>query len=262
MLLSRHTRRREFAAFLSACVLLRPMCALSQQGTKLPTIGFLGPATAAIARERTAAFEERLREVGWALRRDVIVEYRWAEGRPERFEELAKELATQSVDVIVTWGTATAMAAKRATSAIPIVFTIVGDPVGSGLVASLASPGGNVTGLSTQHADAAGKRLELIREVLPGLRRLAIMVNVENSGGVLELREAEAAARKLGVEPYAVPVRRAEDIDRAFDGLGADALYVVGDALFNTNRSRINTLAVAGRLRRCIAFERLWRQEV
>jgi putative ABC transport system substrate-binding protein len=173
-----------------------------------------------------------------------------ADGKAERFGEIADEFVLDNVDVIVTWGTATAIAAKRATSAVPIIFTIVGDPVGSGLVASLARPGGNVTGLSTQHADAAGKRLEFIKEVLPGLARLAIMANIENSGGVLEMQEAEAAARKLGIEPKLVPIRRGEDISTAMETLKgqADALYVAGDALFNTNRVRVNTLALAARL--------------
>jgi putative ABC transport system substrate-binding protein len=156
-----------------------------------------------------------------------------------------------NVDVIVTWGTETALAAKRATSAIPIVFTIVGDPVGSGLVASLAHPGGNLTGLSTQHAEAAGKRLELLREMLPDLRRLAILANVENSGGVLEMQQAEAAARNLTVDIRPVLVRRGEDIPAAIEAAakaGAQALYVVGDALFNTHRVRVNTLTLAARL--------------
>ena len=222
----------------------------SPETHKLPTIGFLGPSTAAIASERTAAFEQRLHELGWLNRRSVLIEYRWADGRAERFGEIADEFVLDNVDVIVTWGTATAIAAKRATSAVPIIFTIVGDPVGSGLVASLARPGGNVTGLSTQHADAAGKRLEFIKEVLPGLARLAIMANIENSGGVLEMQEAEAAARKLGIEPKLVPIRRGEDISAAMETLKgqADALDVAGDALFNANRVRVNTLALAARL--------------
>jgi putative tryptophan/tyrosine transport system substrate-binding protein len=227
-----------------------PLRASAQRAHKLPTIGFLGPSTAAIASERTAAFEHRLHELGWLNRRSVLIEYRWADGKAERFGEIADEFVLDNVDVIVTWGTATAIAAKRATSAVPIIFTIVGDPVGSGLVASLARPGGNVTGLSTQHADAAGKRLEFIKEVLPGLARLAIMANIENSGGVLEMQEAEAAARKLGIEPKLVPIRRGEDISTAMETLKgqADALYVAGDALFNTNRVRVNTLALAARL--------------
>jgi putative tryptophan/tyrosine transport system substrate-binding protein len=180
----------------------------------------------------------------------VRIEYKWADGRAERFGKIADQFVLDNVDVIVTWGTATAVAAKRSTSSVPIIFTIVGDPVGSGLVASLARPGANVTGLSTQHADAAGKRLQLIKEVLPDLSRLAIMANIENSGGVLEMHEAKVAARKLGIEPKMVPIRRGEDISAAMEALKgqADALYVAGDALFNTNRVRVNMLALAASL--------------
>ena len=148
--------------------------------------------------------------------------------------------------MIVTWGTATAVAARQATAVIPIVFTIVGDPVGSGLVASLPRPGGNATGLSTQHADSAGKRLELLSELVPDLRRVAIMANVGNSGGVREMEEVEQAARVLGLEATRVAVRRTEDIAIAMDALGgrAQALYVASDALFNTERTLVNSLAL------------------
>ena len=145
----------------------------------------------------------------------------------ERFAEIAAEFVRLKVDVIVTDGTA-AVAAKQATSVIPIVFATVGDPVGSGLVASLARPGGNVTGLSIQQTDLAGKRLELLREVVPGLRRLAIMANVGNPAAVLEMGEVQAAARTLGLEVATFEIRRAEDIAPAFEALKgrADALYV------------------------------------
>jgi putative tryptophan/tyrosine transport system substrate-binding protein len=243
-------RRREFTILLASAGLGWPLRASAQRANKLPTIGFLGPSTAGIASERTAAFEHRLRELGWDDGRSVRIEYKWADGRAERFGKIADQFVLDNVDVIVTWGTATAVAAKRSTSSVPIIFTIVGDPVGSGLVASLARPGANVTGLSTQHADAAGKRLQLIKEVLPDLSRLAIMANIENSGGVLEMHEAKVAARKLGIEPKMVPIRRGEDISAAMEALKgqADALYVAGDALFNTNRVRVNMLALAASL--------------
>ena len=147
----------------------------------------------------TAAFVQRLRELGWIEGRTVAIEYRWAEGRAERLAEIAAEFVRLKVDVIVTVGTRQ-LAAKQATSVIPIVFAVAGDPVGSGLVASLARPGGNVTGLSNQAADLAGKRLELLREVVPGLRRLAIMANVGYPAAVLEMDEVQAAARTLGLE--------------------------------------------------------------
>ena len=193
---------------------------------------------------------QRLRELGWIEGRTVAIEYRWAEGRSERFAEIAAEFVRLKVDVIVTAGTAAVVAAKQATSVIPIVFAAAGDPVGTGLVASLARPGGNVTGLSNQSADLAGKRLELLREVVPGLRRLAIMANVGNPIGVLEMGEVQAAARTLGLEVVTLEIRRAEDIAPAFEALKgrADALYVVTDPLVNTNRIRINTLALGARL--------------
>ena len=176
---------------------------------------------------------QRLRELGWIEGRTVAIEYRWAEGRSERFAEIAAEFVRLKVDVIVTSGTAPVLAAKQATSVIPIVFAVAGDPVGTGLVASLARPGGNVTGLSLQATDLAGKRLELLREVVPGLRRLAIMANVGNPAAVLEMGEVQAAARTLGLEVATFEIRRAEDIAPAFEALKgrAEALYVVGDPL-------------------------------
>jgi putative tryptophan/tyrosine transport system substrate-binding protein len=163
--------------------------------------------------------------------------------------EIAAEFVRLKVDVIVTGGNA-AVAAKQASSVVPIVFALVDDPVGSGLVASLARPGGNVTGLSMQSADLAGKRLALLREVVPGLRRVAIMANISNPSNVLEMSEGQAAARTLGLDVVKLEIRRAEDIVPALDSLkgDADALYVVTDALVNTNRVRINTLALGARL--------------
>jgi putative ABC transport system substrate-binding protein len=193
---------------------------------------------------------QRLRELGWLEGRTVAIEYRWAEGRNERAAEIAAEFVRLKVDVIVTQGTPSVIAAKQATSVIPIVFAAVGDPVGSGLVASLSRPGGNVTGLSTQQTDTASKRIELFREMVPGLRRLAIIGNVGNPAVELELSEVRSTARALGLEATAFELRRAEDIARAFDALKgrADALYVCGDPLVFTNRIRVNTLAQGARL--------------
>ena len=172
-----------------------PLAARAQQ-PKLPTIGFLGASTTSAWSDWSAAFVERLRELGWIDGRTVAIEYRWAEGRSERFTEIAAEFVRLKVDVILTVGGAVA-AAQQATSVIPIVFAVAIDPVGTGLVASLARPGGNVTGLSMQATDLAGKRLELLREVLPGLRQLAIMANVGYPASVVEIGEVQAAARKL-----------------------------------------------------------------
>jgi putative ABC transport system substrate-binding protein len=197
-----------------------------------------------------AAFVQRLRELGWIEGRNVTIEHRWIEGRSERgAAEIAAELVRLKVDVIVAGGTTSVVAAKQATSLIPIVF-VAGDPVGTGLVASLARPGGNVTGLSNQSTDLAAKRLELLREVVPGLRRLAILVNMASPASVLEMREVQEAARSLGIEIAIIEVRQAEDISRAFKTLkgSADALLVTADPLINSNRIRINTLAIGARL--------------
>jgi ABC-type uncharacterized transport system substrate-binding protein len=243
-------RRREFITLLGGAATVWPFTAHAQQPGKLPTIGYLGQSTLAVESQRVAALVQRLRELGWTEGRNVAIEYRWGEGRGERAAEIAAEFVRIKVDVIVTSGTPQVIAAKQATSLIPIVFASAGDPVGSGLVASLARPGGNVTGLSSQMTDTAAKRLEFLREVVPSLRRLAIMVNVSNPLAVLEMVEAQAAVATLGLEVITSEIRRAEDIVPAFEAFNgrADALYVITDPLMNTFRIRINTLALGSRL--------------
>jgi putative tryptophan/tyrosine transport system substrate-binding protein len=243
-------RRREFITLLGGAAATWPLGARAQQPAKLPTVGFLGANTASAQREWTDAFVQRLRELGWIEGRTVVIEYRWAAGRTERLADIVAELVRLKVDVICTHSAEPVLAAKQATSVIPIVFGAAADPVGSGLVASLARPGGNVTGLSVQFTDLAGKRLELLREVVPGLRRLAIMANVGAPGAVLEMREAQAAAHTLGLEVATSEIRRVEDIAPAFEVLKgrAEALYVASDPLMNTNQVRINTLALGVRL--------------
>ena len=196
-----------------------------------------------------AALVRGLRELGWIEGRTVAIEYRFAEGREERYVEIMDEFVRSKVDVIATTG-ATLYAAKQVTSTIPIVFAIAADPVGMGLIASLARPGGNITGLSLQQTDAAPKRLELLREIIPDLRRLAIMANVEGSGALLDVREVQAGARTLGLDVVMLEVRRAEEIAPAFQAVKnrAEALYVVGDPLITTNRLRIGTFALTARL--------------
>jgi putative ABC transport system substrate-binding protein len=210
----------------------------------------LGSAAPSTQSQWLAAFALRLRELGWTEGLTIAIEVRWAEGRPERFAEIAADFVRLKVDVIVTPATAAAAAAKQLTTVIPIVFAGAGDPVGTGLVASLARPGGNVTGVTQQQTDLAGKRLELLRDVLPRLRRLAIMANAANPASQLEIREVRTMSSALGFEVVPLEIRRAEDIVPAFEGLKerADALYVVVDPLLNTNRIRINTLAVGARL--------------
>jgi putative tryptophan/tyrosine transport system substrate-binding protein len=216
----------------------------------VPTIGVLGPTTAPAAGQWTAALVQRLREFGWIEGRTLAIEYRWTQGRADRAAEIAAEFVSLKVDVIVTAGTLNVVAAKQVTSVIPIVFAGAGDPVGTGLVASLARPGGNVTGLSNQSTDLAAKRIELLREVVPGLRRLAIMANVGAPIAMLEVGEALAAAHTLGLEATKFEIRRAEDISTAFETLKgqAEALHLASDQLVNTNQLQINALALAARL--------------
>jgi len=242
--------RRQFITLLGGAAVAWPLAARAQQPGKLPTIGYLGATTPSTESQRVAALVQRLREFGWIEGRNLTIEYRYAEGRSERYAELAAEFVRLNVDVIVTYGTPAVAAAKQATAVIPIVFAVAGDPLGSKLIASLARPGGNVTGLSNQKTDLADKRLELLREIVPGFRRLAIMANVGNPPSVLEMREVEATARKLGNEVTTFEIRGAEDIAPVFDALKgrADALYVCGDPLVDTNRIRIITLALGARL--------------
>ena len=241
--------RRELLAALGGAAVAWPLAARAQQAGRLPTIGLLGAGTPSAWSPWLAAFAQRLHELGWSEGRTIAIKYRWAEGRTERYAEIAAEFVRLKVDVIVTGGPAVP-AVKQATSVIPTVFAVADDPVGSGYVASLARPGGNVTGLSNQQIDLVGKRIELLRELIPGLRRLAIMANTDAPGVGLEMAEAQTVAGRLGLQVVTSAIRRAEDIAPAFEAIEgrADALYVCGDALTNTYRIRINTLALGLRL--------------
>ena len=239
--------RRELLVALGGAAVAWPLTARAQQLGKLPTIGFMGSETPSGGAQLLAAFVARLRELGWADRRTVVLEVRWAEGRNEPLAEFAAEFVRRKVDVIVAGATPPTIAAKQATSIIPIVFAAAGDPIGTGLVASLARPGGNITGLSLQQSDIAGKRLELLHEIVPGLRRLAIMANSNNAAAVSDMRDAQAAARTIGLEIVTAEIRRPEDIALAFDMLkgNAEAIYVCNDPLVATNRVRLSTLAAS-----------------
>ena len=242
--------RREFIALLGGAATAWPAGARGQHPVKLPTIGFLGATTPSAQKKWTDAFVQRLRDLDWVEGRTIAIDYRGAEGRNDRAAETFAEFVRLNVDVIVTHPTPLALAAKRATSLIPIVFAVAGDPVGTGLVASLARPGGNVTGLSLQITDTVSKRLEMLREVVPDLRRLALMGNISNPIAVLEMREVQAVAATLGLEVAPLEIRQAEDIAPALEGLKgrAEALYVGTDPLVNTQRFHINTLALNARL--------------
>lgn len=241
-------RRREFITLLGGAAASWPLSVRAQQAGKLPTIGFLGADASAFS-PWTAAFVARLRELGWIEGSNIAIEYRWSQGRTERYAEIAAEFVRLKVDVIVTVGSAVPIV-RQATAVIPIVFAVGIDPVGSGLVASLAKPGGNVTGLSIQANELAGKRLEFARELVPRLHRLAIMFNVGNAQPVLEMGETQAAARMLGLEVVPLVIQRAEDIAPALQVLKtrADALYVAVDQLMVANRTGIITSALGARL--------------
>ena len=241
-------RRREFISLLSGAAAAWPLGAHAQQPNRLPTVGFLVPSSPAAYAQRIDACIQRLKELGWTEGRTARFEFRWVE--TQNFDEVLAEFVRLKVDVIVTAGTPPVVAAKRVTSSIPIVFAPAGDPVGSGLVNSLAHPGGNVTGLSNQTADIAGKRIGLLREIAPGIRRLAIITKNDNPSAALELRQVEAAAAAAGMQSISLELGEANDIARVFDGLKerADALYVVVDSLVTTRRVQVNTLALGARL--------------
>jgi putative tryptophan/tyrosine transport system substrate-binding protein len=229
--------RRQFITLFGGAAAAWPLAAHAQQAP--PMIGFLGPASASAMSAWTAAFVQRLRELGWVESRTIRIENRWGDGRTDRLPEIAAEFVRLKVDVIVTTGTPVPVL-KEATSTIPIVFTIASDPVGAGLVGSLSRPGGNVTGLSQLAADLGGKRVELLREVIPDLRRLAILSNVGNAATASEMIQVSESARTLGLEVVNSEIRRSEDITPAIESLKgrADAIYVQEDPLMNTNRVR------------------------
>jgi putative tryptophan/tyrosine transport system substrate-binding protein len=248
-------KRRDFIAVVGSAAAW-PLAARAQSSRKLRTIGFLVSGAPSSHGPWFAALAERLRQLGWIEDRDIKIEYRWAEGRPELYTEFAAEFVRLNVDVIVALGAGPVLAAKQATSVIPIVFPASGDPVSTGLVQSLKRPGGNVTGLSLQQSELGSKRLELLRELIPNLRRLGVIANLSNPVNQLEVGEIEGTAQVMKLETVRFDIRRAEDIAPALDALKgrADALYVIADPLLNTNRVRISTLAIAARLPTMFSF--------
>jgi len=243
-------RRREFITLFGGVAATWPLTAPAQRSSNLPTIGFLGAGTPLTYGPWVAVFAQRLRELGWIEDRTIAIEIRWAEGRTERYAEIAAEFAQLKLDAILTIGTPATLAAKQATSAVPIIFVAVNDPVAFGMVANLARPGGNMTGLSNQQHEVAGKRVELLREVVPGLRRLAILANTANASGALEMKDVQMLAGSIGLETVPLQIRQAEEIRPALESLNnrADALYFASDPLFNSNRVQINTVVLGLRL--------------
>jgi putative ABC transport system substrate-binding protein len=241
-------RRRSFIAGFCATAAL-PRVVNAQSAAK-KTIGFLGATSAELAKPWIAAFEQRLQELGWVNGRNLAIEYRWAEASVDRYNAISAEFASRNVDVIVTWASAPVLAAKRATTTIPIVFAAQMDPVGAGVVASLGHPGGNITGISIQQTDTAGKRVGLLREMVPGLARLVVMANAHAPGAMLEMQEVVTAARALGLEASPLEVKDAAEIASGVAALRgrAEALYIATDPLIFGNRISINTLALEAHL--------------
>jgi putative tryptophan/tyrosine transport system substrate-binding protein len=241
-------RRREFIALAGGAAASWPLVVHAQQASKLPTVGLLG-ADQTVWSPWTAAFSTRLGELGWIEGRTVTIEYRWSQARPERNAQLAAELVSLKVNVIVTSGSAVP-AAMKVTSTIPIVFALANDPVGGGIVTSLAKPGGNITGISLESTDLAGKRLELLRAVIPELHRFAVMYDAGYPQTLFEVGEIRTAAQALGFEMLPMEIHRAEEVAGAFESLPVkvDALYVIQNALIGANRTRILTFALGKRL--------------
>ena len=251
-------RRRKFISVLGGAAAW-PVVAWAQQARRVPIIGYVAPSNPLIPSRSTGAFLQRLRELGWIEGQTITIESRWAAGRPERLDEIAAEFIRLKVDVIVTSSTSDSIAMKRVAPQIPMVFAVSGDPVGYGLVASLARPGGNVTGLSLQSPGSSGKRLQLLREIVPGLHRLAILGNPSSSNVMPEMNEVQAEARTFGLDVTISEMRQTADVNSTFELLKGrtDAVYVVADPLVNTNRVLIGKSALGARLPMMCGFREL-----
>ena len=243
--------RRALPGTIVALLLALPFTAEAQAPPKIPRIGFLSPLTRTTEDARLIAFLQGLGELGYVDGRTIAIEYRFAENRPERLPALAAELVASKVEVIVTAGPAATEAAKQATSTIPIVFGVSGDPVASGLVAGLARPGGNITGPTSIAPEVVGKQLELLKEVVPRISRVALLTNPSNPGHPIVVRQAEGAAKALGLQLHVVPARVPSELDAAFArmrGLRVDGALVVRDAMVFAQRNEIAALAARSRL--------------
>jgi putative ABC transport system substrate-binding protein len=247
--------RRQFIRGLCSGIAAWPLAAYGQQGGEPRRVGVVG-ADATVWRPWMAAFIARLRDLGWIVGENIAIEYRWAEGRSRRVSEIAAEFLRQDVDVIVTYGSAVPIL-KQATTTIPIVFAVAFDPVRDGLVQSLAYPGGNVTGMSIQQLDLVGKRLELLREAIPQLHRLAILADAGYAEPMLEADRVKSTAQALGLEAARLGIWGSQDITPALEALKgkADALYVVSDALIAANRTRIIRLALSEHLPTILSYD-------
>jgi len=248
-------RRREFILSFGGLAIAGRCAAQGQQRAKLPVVGFLVAGSQASHGAWVAGFAQRLSELGWTDGRNVTIEYRWAAGDNQRMAEFAGEFVERKVDVIVTSANGVTMA-RQATSSIPIVFAAFGDPIVAGVAESLARPGGNVTGLTVQPGDLAGKRIGLLREIIPNLRRLSALCNVASSGFVLEIEGIRNTTSALNIEASIFELRTADDIAPALARLEghADALYVVSEPLVNANRVQIINTVTAARIPTVFGF--------
>jgi putative ABC transport system substrate-binding protein len=252
--------RRAFITLLGGAAVAWPLSAHAQQAAKVPRIGFLGNSTAVLETNLVGPFRDGLRDLGYEEGRNIVIEYRWAEGEYERLPALIGELIASKVDVIVTAGTPASLAVKRATSSVPLVMIAVGEPVATGLVASLARPGGNVTGVTSISPEIEGKRLELLREVVPGVSHIAVLWNAASPVQVIQERETRAAAQVLGMKMLSLGIRTREDIDDAFAAIVRErpgALFVLADRLFLHHRTRIMDFAVQHHLPGVHAYREL-----
>jgi putative ABC transport system substrate-binding protein len=233
-------KRREFITLLGGAATAWPVALRAQ--AKIPRIGFMGNSTAALEANVVGSFRDGLRELGYQEGRNIVIEYRWADGNYARFPALIAELIAAKVDVIVTAGTPAALAVKKAMTTVPLIMVAVGDPVGTGLVPSLARPGGNLTGLSSIAPDLDGKRLHLLREVVPTLSHVAVFSNSLNTFHVVSMRHAIAAAQTMGIKLQWHDIRKSEDLDGAFAAIRKerpDALLILADRVFLHNRQRM-----------------------
>jgi putative ABC transport system substrate-binding protein len=243
--------RRAFTTLLGGAAVVWPIAARAQQAGKVHRIGVLETISTTLNVANFYALREGLRQLGYAEGQNLVIEYRSADGRDDRFPGLARELLALKVDVIVTRGTPAAKAVKNATSTVPVVMMASGDPVGVGLVTSLARPGGNITGLSAIVGELSPKRLELIKEIVPGLARIAVLANTSNDAVRRDWARIETAARSLGVQSQLLDLRESDALGPTFDDASArraDALVVVIDAITQANQQRIVDLAMKHRL--------------
>jgi putative tryptophan/tyrosine transport system substrate-binding protein len=243
--------KRIVSCLLPSVLLLSVSLAQAQQPTKISRIGFLGASSASTLAARIEAFRQGLRELGYVEGKSIVIEYRWAEGKFDRLPALAAELVRLKVDVIVTGGTTSTRAAKKATVTIPIVMGFDNDPVGNGFVASLAHPGGNITGLSTLAPEISGKQLELLKEIVPRLSRVAVLGSSTTPGTAQARREIELAAGALKVQLQYLDVLSPKDIETAFQAASkghADAVLALTNPILNQNRKALADLAVKNRL--------------